>query len=96
MPHDLRVIMYDVMVAGALRHFLREGTIDTEQLALYRNHGHYVSAVVHTDRANRGARSEGGGGRPRRSPSRRVPRTRKRELADQFLEPAVLADWIEV
>jgi hypothetical protein len=54
-PHDLRVIMYDVMVAGALRHFLREGTIDTEHLAVYRNHGHYVSAVAHTDRANLGA-----------------------------------------
>jgi hypothetical protein len=66
-PHDVRVITYDAMVAGALRHFLREGTIDMEQLALYRNHGHYVSAVVHTDRANLGARSEGGGGRPRRS-----------------------------
>ena len=54
-PHDVRVITYDAMVAGALRHFLREGTIDMEQLALYRNHGHYVSAVVHTDRANLGA-----------------------------------------
>jgi AcrR family transcriptional regulator len=33
MPHDLRVITYDEIVAGARRHFLREGTIDMEQLA---------------------------------------------------------------
>jgi Tetracyclin repressor-like, C-terminal domain len=32
-PHDLRVITYDATVAGARRHFLREGTIDMEQLA---------------------------------------------------------------
>jgi AcrR family transcriptional regulator len=33
MPHDLRVITYDAVVAGARRQFLREGTIDMEQLA---------------------------------------------------------------
>jgi hypothetical protein len=33
MPHDLRVIAYDTIVAGARRHFLREATIDMEQLA---------------------------------------------------------------
>ena len=33
MPHDLRVITYEAIVAGARRHFLREGTIDMEQLA---------------------------------------------------------------
>jgi AcrR family transcriptional regulator len=32
-PHDLRVITYDAIVAGARRHFLREATIDMEQLA---------------------------------------------------------------
>jgi len=32
-PHDLRVITYESIVAGARRHFLREGTIDMEQLA---------------------------------------------------------------
>jgi AcrR family transcriptional regulator len=32
-PHDLRVITYDAIVVGARRHFLREGTIDMEQLA---------------------------------------------------------------
>jgi AcrR family transcriptional regulator len=32
-PHDLRVITYEAIVAGARRHFLREGTIDMEQLA---------------------------------------------------------------
>ena len=32
MPHDLRVITYDAIVVGARRHFLREGTIDMEQL----------------------------------------------------------------
>ena len=33
MPHDLRVITYEAIVSGARRHFLREGTIDMEQLA---------------------------------------------------------------
>ena len=33
MPHDLRVITYDTIVAGARRHFLSKGTIDMEQLA---------------------------------------------------------------
>jgi AcrR family transcriptional regulator len=32
-PHDLRVITYEAVVAGARRHFLREGTIDMEELA---------------------------------------------------------------
>lgn len=32
-PHDLRVITYEAIVAGARRHFVREGTIDMEQLA---------------------------------------------------------------
>lgn len=32
-PHDLRVISYEAIVAGARRHFLRKGTIDMEQLA---------------------------------------------------------------
>lgn len=32
-PHDLRVIAYDTIVAGARRHFLRQGTIDMEKLA---------------------------------------------------------------
>ena len=32
-PHDLRVITYEAIVAGARRHFLREATIDMEQLA---------------------------------------------------------------
>jgi hypothetical protein len=32
-PHDLRVITYDAIVAGARRQFLREGTLDMEQLA---------------------------------------------------------------
>src|SRR5215204_5689252 len=32
-PHDLRVITYEAIVAGARRHFLREGTVDMEQLA---------------------------------------------------------------
>jgi AcrR family transcriptional regulator len=32
-PHDRRVITYEAVVAGARRHFLREGTIDMEQLA---------------------------------------------------------------
>ena len=32
-PHDLRVITYEAIVAGARRQFLREGTIDMEQLA---------------------------------------------------------------
>jgi AcrR family transcriptional regulator len=33
MPHDLRVITYDTVVAGARRHFLRRGTIDMDELA---------------------------------------------------------------
>jgi hypothetical protein len=33
MPHDLRVISYETVVAGARRHFLREGTIDMDELA---------------------------------------------------------------
>ena len=33
MPHDLRVIAYDTIVAGARRHFLREATIEMEKLA---------------------------------------------------------------
>jgi AcrR family transcriptional regulator len=33
LPHDLRVISYDEIVAGARRHFLRESTLDMEQLA---------------------------------------------------------------
>lgn len=33
MPHDLRVITYDEVVAGARRHFLREATIDMDELA---------------------------------------------------------------
>ena len=33
MPHDLRVISYDEVVAGARRYFLRESTLDMEQLA---------------------------------------------------------------
>jgi AcrR family transcriptional regulator len=32
-PHDLRVITYEAIVAGARRHFLREGTIAMEQVA---------------------------------------------------------------
>jgi AcrR family transcriptional regulator len=32
-PHDLRVITYEAIVAGGRRQFLREGTIDMEQLA---------------------------------------------------------------
>ena len=34
MPHDVRVIAYDTIVAGARRHFLREATIDMERLAV--------------------------------------------------------------
>jgi hypothetical protein len=33
MPHDLRVISYDEVVAGARRHFLRNGTVDMDELA---------------------------------------------------------------
>src|SRR5688500_1651593 len=33
MPHDLRVITYDEIVVGARRHFLRESTIDMDELA---------------------------------------------------------------
>ena len=33
MPHDLRVITYETVVAGARRHFLRGGTIDMDELA---------------------------------------------------------------
>ena len=33
MPHDLRVISYEEVVAGARRHFLRNGTIDMDDLA---------------------------------------------------------------
>jgi AcrR family transcriptional regulator len=33
MPHDLRVITYERVVAGARRQFLREGTIDMDELA---------------------------------------------------------------
>jgi AcrR family transcriptional regulator len=33
MPHDLRVISYETVVAGARRYFLREGTIDMDELA---------------------------------------------------------------
>ena len=33
MPHDLRVITYDAIVAGARRQFLRDGSLDMEQLA---------------------------------------------------------------
>ena len=33
MPHDLRVITYDEIVAGARRHFLRAATIDMDELA---------------------------------------------------------------
>ena len=33
MPHDLRVITYETVVAGARRHFLARGTIDMEELA---------------------------------------------------------------
>lgn len=33
MPHDLRVISYEEIVAGARRHFLRESTLDMEELA---------------------------------------------------------------
>jgi AcrR family transcriptional regulator len=33
MPHDLRVISYETVVAGARRHFLRDGTIDMDELA---------------------------------------------------------------
>jgi AcrR family transcriptional regulator len=32
-PHDLRVITYETIVSGARAHFLREATIDMEQLA---------------------------------------------------------------
>jgi hypothetical protein len=32
-PHDLRVISYEAIVAGARRHLLRQATIDMEQLA---------------------------------------------------------------
>jgi Alpha/beta hydrolase domain len=32
-PHDLRVISYETIVAGARRHFLRLGTIDMDELA---------------------------------------------------------------
>ena len=32
-PHDLRVITYETIVAGARRHFLREGSLDMEELA---------------------------------------------------------------
>jgi AcrR family transcriptional regulator len=32
-PHDLRVITYEAIVAGARRQFLREGTIDMSELA---------------------------------------------------------------
>jgi hypothetical protein len=32
-PHDLRVITYEAIVAGARVQFLREGTIDMERLA---------------------------------------------------------------
>lgn len=61
-PHDLRVITYEAIVACACRHFLRGPSFcilfDThvpfgaEQNALYRNHGKYVSAVTHADSAN--------------------------------------------
>jgi AcrR family transcriptional regulator len=33
MPHDLRVISYETVVMGARRQFLREGTIDMDELA---------------------------------------------------------------
>ena len=33
MPHDLRVITYETIVAGARRHFLRGGSLDMEELA---------------------------------------------------------------
>src|SRR4051794_6270019 len=33
MPHDLRVISYETVVAGARGQFLREGTLDMDQLA---------------------------------------------------------------
>ena len=33
MPHDLRVITYETIVAGARRHFLRSGSIDMDELA---------------------------------------------------------------
>jgi AcrR family transcriptional regulator len=33
MPHDLRVITYEAVGAGARRQFLREGTIDVDELA---------------------------------------------------------------
>ena len=33
MPHDLRVITYDEVVAGARQHFLRRSTIDMDELA---------------------------------------------------------------
>jgi AcrR family transcriptional regulator len=33
MPHDLRVIAYDTIVAGARRHFLRRATLDMDRLA---------------------------------------------------------------
>ena len=36
MPHDLRVITYEAIVAGARRDFLREGTIDMERLVYSR------------------------------------------------------------
>jgi AcrR family transcriptional regulator len=32
-PHDLRVISYDTIVAGARRHFVRRGTLDMDELA---------------------------------------------------------------
>jgi AcrR family transcriptional regulator len=32
-PHDLRVITYETVVAGARKHFLRRGTIDMDELA---------------------------------------------------------------
>ena len=35
MPHDLRVITYETIVAGARRHFLRSGTIDIEDTSAY-------------------------------------------------------------
>ena len=33
MPHDLRVISYEEVVAGGRRHFLRQGTIEMDELA---------------------------------------------------------------
>ena len=78
-PHDLRVITYEAIVAGARRQFLREGTIDMEELA----HELAVSRATSTARSTGATACSGTSsgawrsGRTRRRGARSVARRRR-------------------